>query len=65
MGTFESMKFWVGHVVGTWRDRRDDESGGVTDEAAMMGALAAVAIGVGLALGPWLADKVTGINLGW
>lgn len=65
MGTFGSMKFWLGHLVATWRDRRDDETGGVTDEAAMMGALAAVAIGVGVALGPWLADKVTSIELGW
>jgi hypothetical protein len=65
MGTIESMKMWMSFVAYSWRVARSDESGGVTDEAAMMGALAAVAIGVGLALGPWLVGKVTSINIGW
>jgi hypothetical protein len=65
MGTFENLKFWVDHLVGTWRDRRDDESGGVTDETALMGALALVAIGVGAALITFLQGKIGSINIGW
>ena len=65
MGTMESMKFWVSFLASSWRAARDDDSGGITDEAAMMGALAAAAILVGAALGPWLVGKVTTINIGW
>ena len=48
----------------SWRTRRGEE-GGILDEVAMMGALAAAAILVGGAVWAFLSGKIASINIGW
>ncbi len=55
---------WTETIVQSWRDRRGD-GGGMLDDVALMGALAAAAILVGVAVGAFLVGKVSSINIGW
>jgi len=55
---------WVETLVRAWQDRRSDD-GGILDEVAMMGALAAAAIVIGGIVAAFLTGKVNSINIGW
>ena len=55
---------WVEALVRAWQDRRSDD-GGILDEVAMMGALAAAAIVIGGIVAAFLTGKVNSINIGW
>lgn len=48
-----------------WREHREKEDGGVTDDVAMIGLMVAGAVGVGAFLVPWLAAKIGEIDVGW
>jgi hypothetical protein len=55
---------WAETIVQSWSGRRGDD-GGMLDDVALMGALAAAAILVGVAVGAFLVGKVSSINIGW
>jgi hypothetical protein len=55
---------WAETLVRAWHDRRGDD-GGILDEVAMMGALAAAAIIIGGIVAAFLTGKVNSINIGW
>ncbi|MGH7267544.1 MAG: hypothetical protein ACREMB_22210 [Candidatus Rokuibacteriota bacterium] len=61
---FEVVRVWAEAVARSWRERRG-EDGGILDEVAMMGALAAAAILIGIAVTVFLTGKVSSINIGW
>ena len=64
MQSFEVVRLWAEGVVRSWRTRRGEE-GGILDEVAMMGALAAAAIAIGLAVTAFLTGKIDSIDIGW
>jgi hypothetical protein len=55
---------WAESVMQSWRERRGEE-GGILDEVAMMGALAAAAIAIGIAVTAFLTGKIGSIDIGW
>jgi len=65
MSIIRSTRNWMSFVSYVWREARNEEDGGVTDDVAMIGLMAAAAVGVGAFLVPWLATKISGINVGW
>ncbi|HEY8543992.1 MAG TPA: hypothetical protein VIL36_03055 [Acidimicrobiales bacterium] len=65
MSIIRSTRDWLGFVAYAWREARRDDEGGVTDDVAMIGLMAAAAVGVGAFLGPWLLDKISTIDVGW
>ena len=65
MNIIRSTRDWCGFVAYVWREARKDEDGGVTDDVAMIGLMAGAAVGVGVFIGPWLADKISTIDVGW
>ena len=64
MQSFEVVRMWAESVVSSWRERRGDE-GGILDEVAMMGALAAAAITIGGIVAAFLTGKINSIDIGW
>jgi len=48
-----------------WSERRSEDDGGVTDDVAMIGIMVACALGVSAFLVPWIADKISTIDVGW
>ena len=58
------IRIWAETAVRSWLDRRGEE-GGMLDDVALMGALAAAAILVGGAVAAFLTGKVSSINIGW
>lgn len=64
MQTIEIVRMWTEAFVSSWRTRRDDD-GGILDEVAMMGALAAAAITIGGIVAAFLTGKINSINIGW
>lgn len=64
MQGFEMVRMWAETMVSSWRQRRGDE-GGILDEVAMMGALAAAAITIGGIIAAFLTGKINSINIGW
>jgi hypothetical protein len=65
MGIIRSTRDWFSFVAYAWRQVREEEDGGVTDDVAMIGLMALAAGGVGLWLGPWLLQKIQTIDVGW
>ena len=64
MHSFEMVRLWAESTVRSWRSRRGDE-GGILDEVAMMGALAAAAITIGGIIAAFLTGKINSIDIGW
>lgn len=64
MQDFEMVRVWAESIVSSWRGRRGEE-GGILDEVAMMGALAAAAITIGGIVAAFLTGKINSINIGW
>ena len=65
MQIIRETREWLSLLSHAWRQSRQEEDGGVTDDVAMIGLMALAAIGVGTFLGPWLLDKITTIDVGW
>ena len=65
MNLIRSTRDRLGFVAYVWREARKDDEGGVTDDVAMIGLMAGAAVGVGAFLVPWLADKISTIDVGW
>jgi hypothetical protein len=64
MQSFEMVRLWAESVASSWRSRRGEE-GGILDEVAMMGALAAAAIVIGGIVAAFLTGKINSIDIGW
>jgi allantoicase len=64
MQSIEVVRLWAEAFVDSWRTRRGEE-GGMLDDVALMGALAAAAVLIGIAVTAFLTGKVNSIPIGW
>lgn len=60
----ETIRSWCRLLAVAWRDRRD-ETGGVTDDTAMMGLLAVAAVAVGGIIFALVTNAANSIDLGF
>lgn len=62
--TTETIRVWCQMLATAWRDRRD-ETGGITDDTAMMGLLAVAAVAVGGIIFALVTNAASSIDLGF
>lgn len=62
--TTDTMRMWCQMLATAWRNRRD-ETGGVTDDTAMMGLMAVAAVAVGAIIYGLVNAAAGRINLGF
>jgi hypothetical protein len=62
--TTETIRVWCRVLAAAWRDRRD-ETGGITDDTAMMGLLAVAAVAVGGIIFALVTSAANSIDLGF
>lgn len=62
--TTETIRLLCQTLAAAWRDRRD-ETGGITDDTAMMGLLAVAAVAVGGIVFALVTNAASSIDLGF